>query len=67
MVGKLWLSVMPVYSNGCYDIAGFCVNKTIYGFIIKSCHWPVAKVGDWVAWNLYHLPTDKEPQFRRVR
>ncbi len=52
-----------IFTNNVYDILGIVIFKTLYGIVIKTKYPSVYKKYKCVNLPLYHLPTDKKPQF----
>jgi hypothetical protein len=53
-----------IYTNTAYDIFGIVLFKTLYGIVIKTNYPSVYKKYQIVELPLYHLPKDKNPQFK---
>jgi hypothetical protein len=56
--------MIGIYSNNAYDIFGIVLFKRLYGIVIKTNYPSVYKKYQIVDLPLYHLPTDKNPQFK---
>jgi hypothetical protein len=52
-----------IFTNGVYDIVGIILFKTLYGIVVKTNYPSVYKKYQKVNLPLYHLSTDKNPQF----
>jgi hypothetical protein len=57
--------MIGIYTNNAYDIFGIVLFKTLYGIVIKTNYPSVYKKYQIVELPLYHLPTDKKPQFHK--
>jgi len=55
--------MVGIYTNNAYDIFGIVLFKRLYGIVIKTNYPFVYKKYQKVDLPLYHLPTDKKPQF----
>lgn len=55
--------MIGIYTNGAYDILGIVILKKLYGIVIKTNYPSVYEKYKFVELPMYHLPTDKKPQF----
>lgn len=55
--------MIGIYINGAYDILGIVIFKKLYGVVTKTTYPLFYKKYKYVELPMYHLPTDKKPQF----
>lgn len=55
------------FTNGVYEVFGFTTQKRLIGVCTSSKYDSVKAPGQFVNWPLYHLKTDKKPQFYKIR